>query len=155
MSQICHIQCKNDVFDYDIKRLSLCNDTEYLFKLYFQISQQNEFTYPETIQYDKSILNLFFSELEKLSRNEMSQIDTISNFSESILQQLFELSEIFKTPNVKIKIYNKMKENGTINYWIKECEEKKGKKGTKEEEKLISEKLTKPRLLVFNTFLYK
>ena len=67
----------------------------------------------------------------------MSQINTNSNFSESIFQQLFELSEIFKTPNLKTKIFNIMKEKGTINDWIKKCEEMKGKKGTKEEEKII------------------
>ena len=103
MSQICHIKCKNDVFDYDIRRLSLCDDTGYLFKIYFQNSEQNDYTFPETIQNDKSILNLFFSELEKITQNEISEIDTILNLTESILQQLFELSEIFKTLTSKSK----------------------------------------------------
>ena len=147
MSGTCHIKNKRGDFDYEIPKFILFEESEYFDQLIYQNKNQNEYFLPENLQYEKSILTLFFSELKKTAEDETSYVDT--SLSESILYQLFELSDILKTSKFKIKIHHALKEKGTIDYLVQECQKKGGSKSTKEEEQLIIETINYENIKIF------
>ena len=144
----CHIKSLECNFDYKIKKSLLFVESKYFQKIILKNPEQSEFILPQHLQCDKTIFTLFFSEIEKnMSENGTSQIN--STLSSSILQQLFELSQFFETSGLEKKILNVMNKNLNIDYYIIDCNNKKGDKQTKEEENVVLQKISEDNIKLF------